>query len=62
MLVKNRWVGPREQVLNISIAYWLYEPSKPSSLPSTDASLQPTASIVVLEEKLRQVPWATQLG
>jgi hypothetical protein len=26
--VKNRWVGPREQVLNVLIACWWYGPSK----------------------------------
>jgi hypothetical protein len=34
MSVKDRWVGPREQVLNIPITCWCYGPSKPSSLPS----------------------------
>jgi hypothetical protein len=26
--VKDKWVGPREQVLNILIACWFYGPSK----------------------------------
>jgi hypothetical protein len=49
--------------------YWTYRsyagvygPSKPSSLLSTYVGLKRTASVVVLGEKLRQVPWATQLG
>jgi hypothetical protein len=29
VLVKDRWVSPREQVLNILITYWSYGPSKP---------------------------------
>jgi hypothetical protein len=32
------------------------------TLLSTNVWLKPTASIVVLEEKLRRVPWATQSG
>jgi hypothetical protein len=32
------------------------------TLSSTNVWLKPTASIVVLEEKLRRVPWATQPG
>jgi hypothetical protein len=60
--VKYRWVGPREQVLNVPIAHWWYEPSKTSSLPLTDAWLKPTASVIVLKEKLRRVSWTTQLG
>jgi hypothetical protein len=49
--------------------YWTYRshagdygPSKPSSLPSTDAWLKPTTSLVGLGEKLRWVPWTTQPG
>jgi hypothetical protein len=41
MSVKNWWVGPREQVLNVPIACWWYVPSKPSNLPSIDAWLCP---------------------
>jgi hypothetical protein len=26
--VKDQWVGPRKQVLNVTIACWCYEPSK----------------------------------
>jgi hypothetical protein len=49
--------------------YWMYQahasvygPSKPSSLLSSDAWLKPTASLVGLGEKLRQVPRTTQPG
>jgi hypothetical protein len=48
---------PHEQVLNIPIACWLYEPSKPSSLPLTKPWLKPTALLVGLGEKLNTDPW-----
>jgi hypothetical protein len=57
MSVKDRWVGPREQVLNVPIAYWCYGPSKPSSLTSTEGGLTPTTSIIGLREKLGMNPW-----
>jgi hypothetical protein len=38
----------------------VYGPSKPSSLPSTDAWLKPTASLAGLREKLRWALWTTQ--
>jgi hypothetical protein len=60
--VKNQGVGTREQVLNVLIACQCYGPDKPSHLLSTDAWLKPTASMVVLGEKLRRVSWATQSG
>jgi hypothetical protein len=41
VLVKDRSIGPRDQVLNISIAYWCYGPSKPSIQPLIDAWLYP---------------------
>jgi hypothetical protein len=40
----------------------VYEPSKPSSLPSIDVWLKPTASLAGLGEKLRRVPRTTQSG
>jgi hypothetical protein len=52
VLIKDRWVGPREQVLNVSIICQRYGPSKPSSMPSTEGGFTPTASMVVLREKL----------
>jgi hypothetical protein len=49
--------------------YWMYRshagvygPSKPSSLPSIDTWLKPTALLAGLREKLRRVPWTTQPG
>jgi hypothetical protein len=39
-----------------------YEPSKLSSLLSTDVWLKRTASMIVLGEKLSWVPWTTQPG
>jgi hypothetical protein len=41
MSVKDRLVGPHEQVLNIPFAYWCYGPNKPSSRSSIDAWLCP---------------------
>jgi hypothetical protein len=41
VLVKDRWVGPREQVLNVQIGYRWYGPGKPSSLLPTDVWLSP---------------------
>jgi hypothetical protein len=29
VLVKDRWVGPRDQVLNVLTTCWSYGPSKP---------------------------------
>jgi hypothetical protein len=60
--VKDWGVGTREQVLNVPIACRWYGPGKPSSLLSTTAWLKHTASMVVLGEKLRRVPWTTQPG
>jgi hypothetical protein len=60
--VKDRWIGPREQVLNVLITCWWYGSSKPSSLSLTGACLKRTASMVVLGEKLMWVPRATQSG
>jgi hypothetical protein len=39
--VKDRWVGPREQVLNVPIVYRRYGPDSPSSQPSTEGWLCP---------------------
>jgi hypothetical protein len=47
--VKDRWVGPREQVLNVPIAYQCYGPSKPSSLPSIESGFTPTAQWLAQE-------------
>jgi hypothetical protein len=58
--VKDRWVGSHEQVLNILIACWCYEPSKPSSLPSIEGDFILTASLVALREKVGMDPWICQ--
>jgi hypothetical protein len=50
--IKDRWIDPHEQVLNIPIACWWFGRSKPSSLSSTEAWLKPTASMVGFKEKL----------
>jgi hypothetical protein len=39
MSVKDRWVEPREQVLNVPIACWRYGPDKSSSWSSTECWL-----------------------
>jgi hypothetical protein len=39
--VKDRCVGPREQVLNIHIAYQRYGPGEPSNRPLTEGWLYP---------------------
>jgi hypothetical protein len=50
--VKDRWVGPREQVLNVPIACRRYGPDKPSSMSSIEGVFTPTTSIAILGEKL----------
>jgi hypothetical protein len=54
--VKGRWVDPHEQVLNVLIACQRYGLGKPSSRLSTEACLFPTASLVVVGEKLGTDP------
>jgi hypothetical protein len=54
--VKDRSVGPREQVLNVPIAYRWYEPDKPSSLLLIDVLTFSTASLVGSGEKLGTGP------
>jgi hypothetical protein len=56
MLVKDRWVDPREHVLNVPIACQRYGLDKPSSQPSTEVGFAPTTSMVVLREKLGTKP------
>jgi hypothetical protein len=58
--IKDRWVGLCEQVLNILITCWYYEPSKPISMSLINAGLKPTASMTVREEKLGGVLWIGQ--
>jgi hypothetical protein len=54
--VKDQWVDPHKQVLNVLITCWCYGPSKPSSLSRTDTLLKPTASLAVTGEKLGRDP------
>jgi hypothetical protein len=54
--VKDLWIDPREQVLNVPIACRRYGSSKPSSLPSTEGGFTPTTSMTVLGEKLTMDP------
>jgi hypothetical protein len=63
--VKDRWIGPREQVLNVPIACRCYGPGKPSSWLSTKVCLFPTASLTVVGEKLGTDPrikWLSSCG
>jgi hypothetical protein len=60
MSVKDHWVGPREQVLNVPIVSRRYRPDKPSSLPSTKSGFTPTASMAFYGEKLGTDPWIGQ--
>jgi hypothetical protein len=50
--VKDRWVDPREQVLNIPIACRRYGPSKPNSWLLTEDDFTPTPSMAGSGEKL----------
>jgi hypothetical protein len=45
--VKDLWVGPHEQVLNVPIACRCYGSDKPSSLSSTEGDFTPSASMAV---------------
>jgi hypothetical protein len=56
VLIKDRWVSPREQVLNILIACRRYEPGNPSSRLSIEACLFPTTSLTIMGEKLGTDP------
>jgi hypothetical protein len=60
VLIKDRWVNPREQVLNVLITCQRYMLGKPSSLPSTEGSFTPSASMTVLGEKLGMDSWIGQ--
>jgi hypothetical protein len=51
--VKDRWAGPREQVLNIPIAYRWYGSGKPCSRPSTEGWLYPHCFIGWLRRETR---------
>jgi hypothetical protein len=52
--VKDRCVGPHEQVLNVPITCERSGPDKPSSLLSIEAWLKPTTSLV---ESGRETGW-----
>jgi hypothetical protein len=51
MSVKDRWVGPVEQTLNVPIACRWYGPGKPSSLLSIDVWLSPLLHWLAQERK-----------
>jgi hypothetical protein len=52
---------PREQALNVLIAYQSYRSDKSSSLSWTNAWFCPTASPIVLKDKLSMDPWIGHL-
>jgi hypothetical protein len=56
VLVKDRWVDTREQVLNVLITCRGYGHGKPSSRLLTEAYLFPTTSLAVMGEKLGMDP------
>jgi hypothetical protein len=60
MSIKDRWVGPSEQVLNILIACQKYGPGKRSSQLSIEDYLFHTASVAVIGEKLGTDLWIGQ--
>jgi hypothetical protein len=58
--LKDRWVGPHDQVLNAPITCRWYGPDKSSSRLSTEAWLFPTTLLAVMGEKLGTGPWIGQ--
>jgi hypothetical protein len=60
--VKDRWVSPREQVLNVPIACRWYGPGKPSSWSPAGAWLTPPNSLVGSGKKLHTDPGIGQLA
>jgi hypothetical protein len=60
MSVKDRWVDPHKQVLNVPIAYQRYGPSKLSSWLSIEPCLFPTTLLAVMGEKLGMDPRTDQ--
>jgi hypothetical protein len=59
--VKDRWVGPHDQVLNVPIVYWCYGHNKLSSLPSTEGGFIFIASMVASGRETGYGPmdWST---
>jgi hypothetical protein len=58
--IKDRSVGPYEQVLNVPIACRRYGPGKPSSWSSSGAWLTPPTLLAGSGEKLGMDPWIGQ--
>jgi hypothetical protein len=58
--VKDRWIGPCEQILNVPITCRCYEPGKPSSWLPIEGGFTPTASMAGLGEKLGMDPQISQ--
>jgi hypothetical protein len=57
---KNRWVDPREQVLNVPIACRRFGPISPVAGCQQKVCFAPTASMAILGEKLGRNPWIGQ--
>jgi hypothetical protein len=62
MLVKDREVDTREQVLNVPIACRCYVPDKPSSLLSIDVCLSLQLQWLCWERNWVKDLWITQPG
>jgi hypothetical protein len=60
--VKDRWVSPDEQVLNVSITCWCYGPSKLMYLVINRCLAFITSSMVVLGENLGGGPTDRSAG
>jgi hypothetical protein len=60
--VKDRWVNPHEQVLNVPITCFIYWPSKPMYHVVNRYLAFITASMVVLGEKLGGEPVDHSVG
>jgi hypothetical protein len=59
--IKDRWIGPREQVLNVPIACWYIGSISLVAGRQQKVGFTPTASMVGLGEKLGMDPWIGQL-
>jgi hypothetical protein len=60
--ISDMILGDKPLISEVVLSHRWYGSGKPSSLPLTCAWLKRTASMAVLGEKLRRVPWTTQPG
>jgi hypothetical protein len=58
--IKDRWIGPHEQVLNIPITYWYMGLVSLVAGHKQEVGFTPTTSLVGLGEKLGTDPWIGQ--